>query len=197
MDAGGITIAVLGTPISQIHPQRNAHLAERILERGAIVSEYPSCAQIYPANFVYRNRIVAALADATLIVEAAANSGTMSTANYTLKQNKSVYAIPGDITRPLSEGCLNLIKSGAMVYTEPADLYYEFGIRSRHPVVDQYDGCTPEEKSIIHQIASGVNLDENIIAETGLSPAVFTQAITTLQLKNIIKSVGNGEWALV
>lgn len=155
LDAGGITIAVLGTPVDQIHPRSNEGLAERILERGAIVSEYPSGAPVYAQNFVYRNRLVAGLADATLIVEAAHKSGTMSTANYTNNQNKSVYAVPGDIYHPMSEGCNQLIKDGAMVYTEPNDMMYEFRIRERSAKAREYLECSPEEQLIICAIDRG------------------------------------------
>lgn len=197
LDAGGITIAVLGTPIDQIHPRSNEQLAERILERGAIISELPSGAAVHAFNFSFRNRIVAGLADATLIVEAADKSGTMSTAKYTDDQNKSIYAVPGDINHPMSKGCNRLIQEGAMVYTEPSDLMYEFHIEGRSAKARDYLACSPEEQLIICAIDRGKNRDEDIISETGLSPAVFTSNTTMLQLKNLIKSTGNGEWALV
>jgi DNA processing protein len=188
---------VLGTPINQIHPRSNESLAKRILERGAIVSELASGSAVHAWNFSYRNRIVAALADATLIIEASLNSGTMSTANYTNEQNKPIYAVPGDISRPMSEGCNKLIKDGAMVYTELSDLHLGFGVTWRSSIISQYDDCSVEERLIIFNIKLGINRDEDIIAKAKLSPAEFAQATMTLQLKNIIKSIGNGEWALV
>jgi DNA processing protein len=197
LDAGGITIAVLGTPIDQIHPRSNEGLAERILERGAIVSELPSGAKVKAFNFSYRNRIVAGLANATLVVEAADKSGTMSTANYTNDQNKSIYAVPGGIYHPMSKGCLNLIKDGAMIYTEPSDLMYEFHIREENVRLRAYKECSLEEQDVICAIGTGTNRDEDILEKTGLTPAEFARCITILQLKKLIKSVGNGEWALV
>ena len=197
LDAGGITIAVLGTPIDQIHPRSNESLAERILERGAIVSELPSGAKVKAFNFSYRNRIVAGLANATLVVEAADKSGTMSTANYTNDQNKSIYAVPGDIYRPMSKGCLNLIRDGAMIYTEPSDLMYEFHIREENVRLRAYKEFSLEEQDVICAIGTGTNRDEDILEKTGLTPADYARCITMLQLKNLIKSVGNGEWALV
>jgi DNA processing protein len=197
LDAGGITIAVLGTPIDQIHPRSNQGLAERILERGAIVSELSSGSPVHAWNFSFRNRIVAALADATLIVEASINSGTMSTANYTNAQNKTIYAVPGDITRPMSEGCNKLIKEGAMVFTEPADLHYEFGVPMQASTNNTYEDCTLEERLVLLNIKLGINRDEEILAKSKLSPGEFARTTMTLQLKNLIKSVGNGEWALV
>ena len=197
LDAGGITIAVLGTPIDHIHPRSNESLAERILERGAIISELPSGALVHAYNFSYRNRIVAGLADTTLIVEAARKSGTMSTANYTNDQNKAIYAVPGDIFHPMSVGCNELIKDGAMVYTEPNDLMYELHIREKVVKAREYLRCPPEEQLIICAIDRGKTVDEEILAETKLSPAEYARSITMLQLKGLIKSVGNGEWALV
>ena len=116
-DAGGITVAVLGTPIDQLYPRSNLELAQGILENGAIVSEHSPGAAISRLNFLSRNRIVAGLADIVLIVEAAEHSGTFSTACYANNQNKDVFAVPGDIDSPSSAGCNQLIADGAQVYT--------------------------------------------------------------------------------
>ena len=121
----------------------------------------------------------------------------MKTADYTEDQNKTVYAVPGDITRPMSEGCLRLIKDGAMVYTEPNDLMYEFRIHESDARLRTYLDCSMVEKQIICAIGTGVNHDEDIIVKAGISPADLARGLTVLQLKNLIKSVGNGEWTLV
>ena len=121
-DAGGITVAVLGTPIDQLYPRSNEGLAEKIMERGAIVSEHAPGSAICRLNFLSRNRIVAGLADIVLIAEASLHSGTFSTACYANNQNKDVFAVPGDIDSPNSAGCNELIASGALVYTSVDDI---------------------------------------------------------------------------
>ena len=109
LDAGGTTIAVLGTPIDYIYPASNRSLAERILQKGGILSEYAPGTQTRNWHFLERNRIVSGLADALLIVEASDHSGTLTTASLALDQGKDVFVVPGDITRPMSVGCKRLI----------------------------------------------------------------------------------------
>lgn len=131
-DAGGITVAVLGTPIDSIYPICNTELSKRILEKGAIISEHPSGAKIERYNFLTRNRIVAGLADVVLIVEAGKKSGTFSTACYANDQNKDVFAVPGDIDSPNSAGCNELIQNGALVFTSVEDILLRlFGTRKK------------------------------------------------------------------
>ena len=197
LDAGGTTIAVLGTPIDQIYPRSNLSLAKQILERGAIVSEYAPGAPVYAQNFVYRNRIVVGLADATIIVEASLQSGTMSTASYTLAQNKDVYVVPGDITRPMSAGCLKLLKDGAMFYTEPLDLMHGLNVQPCDIKAEQYRNLSSDEQLLVSTIKSGHSASEDIIKFAEIPPAKLATLTTMLELKNIIKSVGNSEWALV
>ena len=112
LDAGGTTIAVLGTPIDNIYPVSNRDLAKRILAKGAIMSEYPPGFETRNWHFLERNRIVSGLADALLIVEASDHSGTLTTAALALDQGKDVFVVPGDITRPMSVGCNRLISQG-------------------------------------------------------------------------------------
>lgn len=130
-DAGGVTVAVLGTPIDMLYPRSNESLAERILERGAILSEFAPGSIVRRSNFLTRNRLVAGLADVVLIAEASLHSGTFSTANYANAQNKDVFAVPGDIDSPTSAGCNQLIRDGALVYTELDDIKLRlFGSKS-------------------------------------------------------------------
>lgn len=117
--AGG-TVAVLGTGIDVIYPQRNADLAGRIAQHGCLVSEYPLGTAPQSSNFPKRNRIISGLARAVLVVEAAAGSGSLITARLALAQGRDVYAIPGSIHATLAKGCHTLIKEGARL-VESAD----------------------------------------------------------------------------
>ena len=107
LEAGGTTIAVLGTPIDYIYPRAHVGLAEEIVQTGgAVMSELAPGAEYHTKTcFLERNRIIAGLADVVVVVEAAERSGSLNTAAHALEQGKDIFAVPGDITRPLSKGC--------------------------------------------------------------------------------------------
>src|SRR5690349_13682617 len=103
LDAGGTTIAVMPGGLDRIYPATNTALGERIIANGgALISEYPAGEQIFPGNFIARNRIVAGIADGVLVVEAAIKSGTLHTASFALDYGRPVMAVPGEITNPMS-----------------------------------------------------------------------------------------------
>ena len=112
LEAGGVTVAVLGTPIDQIYPRAHVGLAEKIVEAGGVVmSELAPGAKFYPkVSFLERNRLISGLADVVVIPEAAERSGSLKTAAHALEQGREVFAVPADITRPLSMGCNRLIR---------------------------------------------------------------------------------------
>jgi len=113
LDAGGITLAVLGTGPDLVYPTRHRELADRIAKTGALISEFPPATPGRPENFPRRNRIIAALALGTLVVEAGLRSGSLITARYASDQGRDVFAIPGSIHNPLARGCHRLIRQGA------------------------------------------------------------------------------------
>jgi DNA processing protein len=125
LNAGGYTVAVVGTGLDRVYPRKHLALAHRIAERGLIVSEFALGTPPLTANFPRRNRLIAGLSLGTLVIEAAPQSGSLITARLTAEQGKEVFAIPGSIHSPLSRGCHLLIKQGAKLVESAQDVLEE------------------------------------------------------------------------
>ena len=125
LQAGGGTIAVWGTGIDRIYPPSNKNLAYEIAEKGLIVSEFPLDTRPFAGNFPRRNRLIAALSQVTLVVEAALESGSLITAKLAAEMGREVMAVPGSIDNPHSKGCHKLIKDGAKLVECLDDILHE------------------------------------------------------------------------
>ncbi|CAN5356258.1 DNA-processing protein DprA [soil metagenome] len=196
LDAGGRVIAVLPTPLDRIYPAAHRQLARHILENGgALVSEYAAGSSVYKTNFVARNRIIAGLADATLLTEAALKSGSLHTARFALNAGRDVLAVPGNITSPTSEGTNNLIKSGATPVTSADDVLHVLGLlpvnTKPHPV-----GANDAEQIIIDLVGSGITDGAVLQSKSNLSVTVFNQTLTMLEITGKIRSLGANQWSL-
>ena len=196
LDAGGTTIAVLGTPIDYIYPASNRSLAERILQKGGILSEYAPGTQTRNWHFLERNRIVSGLADALLLVEASDHSGTLTTASLALDQGKDVFVVPGDITRPMSVGCNRLISQGAQVFTELNDILSIVAPEKLKHSSPQLEALSENERSIWQQIKDGIVDGDEIMENLKLDVSDFNQTIMSLELKRYIKTIGFNRWML-
>ena len=206
VDAGGKTIGVLGTEIERIYPRQNAQLAEKILELGgAIMSEYKIGDSInYRGSFLARNRLISGLADIVVVVEAAEKSGSLNTASHAMNQGRDLFAVPGDITRKMSEGCNNLIKLGAMPYTKIDDLlailFPEEMSKKRKKKLDESQlelfGDNTEEKMVIRELMNGLRDGEVIMERLEMDVSTFNQTITMLEIKGLVRSLGMNNWTL-
>lgn len=201
VEAGGVTIAVLGTPIDQIYPRSHIRLAEKIIETGgAVMSEMAPGAEFHPkTSFLERNRLIAGLADVVVIPEAAERSGSLNTAAHALEQGREIFAVPGDINRPMSKGCNRLIRQGAMPYLEPDDvLNLLFPVRRKRKSTQAtlLIGDTGAETAILGQLAAGVSAGEVMLENLQISVAELNQALTMLEIKGRVRALGGNQWAL-
>jgi len=128
LDAGGLTIAVLGHGLDTVYPRQHRALATRITANGALVSEFPPGTPPLPANFPQRNRIIAGLAHGTVVVEAAQDSGSLITARLAGSAGREVFAVPGSILNPMVRGCHELIRQGAKLIEGVDDVLMELKI---------------------------------------------------------------------
>ena len=194
LDAGRRTIAVLGSGVDVIYPSEHAKLAERILENGALISEHPLGAKPDARNFPRRNRIMAGMTLGTLVIEGSMKSGALITAKHALDENREVFAVPGDISRPNSEGVNWLIKeSGAKLVTDCSDILEELNISSVVEQQIEMAALFPEdenESQVLRYVTyDPVHIDE-VIRNAGLGISVVSGVLAMMELKGLIKQVG-------
>ena len=208
--AGGKTIAVLGTPINRIYPVNHKTLAKQIIEQnGAIISEYaPRTKEYYssplaPGEYYDdMGRRTQEPKNVVVVVEAAEKSGSLNTATHALEQGKEVFAVPGNITSPYSQGCNKLIKQGATPYTCPDDILQllfpeEYIKKHKRLKTNNLIGDTDVETLILQAIAKGLSSGEEIMQNTKLPPEVFSQTVTLLEIKSRIRPLGMNHWGLI
>ena len=195
LEAGGITVAILPGSVQQVYPTGHAGLAKRIIDQGgSLVSEYPQGTIAFKQNFVARNRIVSGLADALLITEAAAASGSLHTARFALDQGKTVMTIPGNITSPASEGCNNLIKTGATPVTSVQDVFFALNLQIGPKKKYRAFRGSPEEEAVLELIRGGLQDQEEIAGQVKLDAPAMSTTLTILEIGGYIKPAGAGNW---
>ncbi len=181
--AGGLTVAVLGCGIDRDYPRAHAELARRIAESGLIVSEYPPGVEPSPWRFPARNRIVAGLARATVVVEARERSGALITADFALELGREVFAVPGEITSALSAGTNDLIRQGATPLLSAGDVLDALGLE-RAPPAPPPD-LSPEGQAVLACLSSGALTLDEIVRATRVGSAEAAVALTELELAGL------------
>ncbi|MBI4059714.1 DNA-protecting protein DprA [Candidatus Giovannonibacteria bacterium] len=192
LSGGGITWAVMGSGLENIYPKAHAGLAEKIIKQGgALISEYPRGLVARRYTFPERNRIVAGLAKLTIVIEAPEKSGALITARLALEAGREVGVVPGDVFRANFIGSNRLLREGAHPILGAQDALYLIGIEpsGKTPKLDKLD----EIAESILQCLDGPKSADEIILATKLKPAIISQKLMELELKNIIKSAG-GVW---
>ncbi|HUD20778.1 MAG TPA: DNA-processing protein DprA [Candidatus Saccharimonadales bacterium] len=173
----GLTVAVLAGGLDDIYPSSHEQLAEEIIDKGgALISEYPPLSRPASHRFPIRNRIIAGLSPATVIVEAAIKSGTLITAKCAIDYNRDVFALPGDINRPTAQGTNFLIKNGAIPLDSAEQLFHYFGLTAQVTRDEEID--SPVWRSLKD---SPKTIDE-IVAQTKLPIESVMVELTKLEL---------------
>jgi DNA processing protein len=193
LDAGGKTIAVMGTGINCIYPRQHVTLAERVCQNGLLISEFPLHSQPIAGHFPRRNRIISGLSSSILVVEAAIKSGSLITARLALEQNRDVLAIPGSIHNPQAMGCHHLLKQGAKLVTSSADILHELGL----DVQDIRAVChsvklADENKNLVECIGYETTTIDHIIVRSGLGVEQVVCHLAELELQGIVTAVPGG-----
>jgi DNA processing protein len=193
---GGATVAVIGTGADIVYPSRNHALAHRIAEHGCIVSEYALGTPALPANFPRRNRIISGLARGTLVVEAAAQSGSLITARLAAEQGRDVYAIPGSIQSPLARGCHDLIRQGARLVENAHDILCDFsGLQAQAPAL-QKQAERPDSDHPDNDLLKIIGYDPvslNVLAaRAGLDTATMSARLLTLEIDGQVERLAGG-----
>ncbi|HEY8886605.1 MAG TPA: DNA-processing protein DprA [Candidatus Microsaccharimonas sp.] len=197
LEAGGTTIAVLANGLDSVYPQAHRKLAQDIIESGgALISEYPPGTPARDFQFLARNRIVSGLSDAVVVTEAAARSGTLATVAHALEQNREVFAVPGNITSPMSAGPNRLIGQGAHPVTSADDILQIIAPHLLETQTTLNLGSNPEEILLIDLIKSGVRDGDELQQASQLEPSVFSQTLTMLEIQGLIRGLGGNKWTI-
>lgn len=193
LDAGGTTIAVLANGLDDIYPRSHKGLAESIIQSGgALVSEYPPGVRARQHHFLARNRIVSGLSDGVVVTEAAERSGTLSTINHALDQNKEIFAVPGNINSILSIGPNRFIAQGAHPVLS-VDSILEV-IAPHIVVAEQTPDLTQAEDVLVTLIKQGVHDGDTLQERSSLNTGEFLQTLTMLEINGHIQSIGPNQW---
>lgn len=193
---GGYTIAVTGTGLDRVYPQRHHALAHEIAARGALVSEYPPGTPPLKEHFPRRNRIISGMSLGTLVVEASLNSGSLITARLAADQGREVFAIPGSIHSPLARGCHALIRQGAKLVESAQDVLEELQVQLPLPQIAADDAATgiteltAKQQRVLESVGFEPTSIDRVVERTGLTADVVSSILVLLELSNQVISSG-------
>ncbi|MDC1005453.1 DNA-processing protein DprA [Opitutales bacterium] len=213
LDAGGPTIAFLGSGLDIVYPPENINLYQRIIKQGAVISEFPFGRKADRRTFPMRNRLVSGVAQGVIVVESASSGGSLITAQFAADQGRTVFAIPGRIDQPSSAGCHKLIREGATLIRSAVDV-----IKDLRPYMNEeqyllnfdndkketslenasFQNLNKSELKLVNELKEGeqLSLDE-LSHRTGLSIAETMSHLTLLELNRYIKKYPSGKYEII
>jgi DNA processing protein len=198
LDAGGRTIAVTGCGLDMVYPSSHVSLARQVMERGALVSEFPLGTRPKAEHFPQRNRIISGMSLGVLVVEAGEESGALLTAHRALEQNRDVFAIPGSIFSPLSAGTNYLIQQGAKLIRNCEDILEELNLNMVPHQLEMRELVAPtdtEAQVLMHLTKEATHIDA-LCRISGLPTPTVTSTLAMLELKGLARQVGGMNYIL-
>jgi len=199
LEAGGRTIAVLGSGLGRLYPREHLALARRISGSGAVISEFPWDTPPRQFHFPHRNRILSALSLGILVVEAGEKSGSLITANWALDQNREVFALPGRIDCPEARGALRLIQDGARLVIDPGEIAEILGIRARpvggekHPPGSDKGRSLPAHLELLFREEDSWHADQ-LIERLGRAPGEVLAELSRLEAQGLLLRLPGGAY---
>ncbi|MGH8125444.1 MAG: DNA-processing protein DprA [Rhodanobacteraceae bacterium] len=215
LEAGGATVAVVGTGPDLVYPRKHRGLAADIAAHGAVVSEFPPGTEARPDHFPRRNRLIAGLALGTLVIEAGLRSGSLITARLAADAGREVFALPGSIHNPLAKGCHRLIRDGARLVETAAEVIEALApaaqaqgaeLRLRLEALDGPSPAgsdtasrfqDPDYASLLAALGDAPTSLDELVNRTHLAPAALSSMLLLLELEGAVGAAQNGRWQRV
>ena len=206
LEAGGRTIAVLGTGLDNIYPPEHAELAEAVARQGAIVTEVALATAPLPGLFPQRNRIISGMSMGVLVVEATRNSGALHTVRHALEQGRDVFAIPGRIDSLASEGCHDIIRDGAILVRHVDDILQGIGSLTAPVKVGGEEGSVHSARELLlddqeRRLLNLVTMEpihiDLVLREAGIEASRALATLTVLEMRRLIRRLPGGQYCRV
>lgn len=195
LEAGGRTLAVLGSGVDIIYPPEHRKLAEEIMQHGALISDYPPGTKPDAINFPPRNRIISGLSRGTVVIEAGEKSGALITAKFSAEQSREVFAVPGSVLSPMSRGTNNLLAAGAIPLTSPAVILENLNLpkqmnlqTAEEPLLDS------EEARVLKALGADTLHIDDLCNKMEVSIEKLTAELTLMELKGLVVRVKGMEY---
>ena len=198
LEAGGRSIAIFGCGLDIVYPSENAELARRIMQRGALISEYPLGTRPKADNFPRRNRIMSGLSLGVLVVEAGDTSGAIITAHLAVEQNREVFAIPGSVLSPASRGTNHLIQEGAKLVRDYTDILEELNLTTVARQIEMREvlPSSDTEQLLMKQLGAEPTHIDEVCHSSGLPVSTVSSTLAMMELKGLVKQVGPMNYVL-